>query len=250
MSATSIRRPVAIAAATTMAAFGLGLAAPAPAQAVTNGGRVIASPCLNLRNGATTSSAVISCIPRNTWVTVQCTVRGQQVSGGGGTTAIWDRVSYGGRTGYITDAWLYTGTMNPVAGSCVTSPAPSTSVDRFVANNSGKGLANAAGTYRGECVSLMSQYLLQVYGIRTGAWGNAVDYRRGGTGGTRLAGFGFTWHTDRAFRNGDILVWSIGGYGHVAVWYNGKIFDQNYGGRRTAGLDPFFSSGYLGYWRK
>lgn len=254
MLTSTLRKPIAISAASLMTVFGLSVAAPVEAHAVTNGGTVIASPCLNLRTGTSTSSSVLACIPRGTWVTVQCTTAGQTVAGGGGTTAIWDKVSYAGRTGFITDAWLNTGTMNRVAGECspppVTPPAPTTAVARFVVNNSGKGLANAAGTYRGECVSLVSQYLLQVYGIRTGAWGNAVDYRAGGSAGRRLASLGFTWRTDRAFRNGDILVWGNGTYGHVAVWYNGKIFDQNYAGRRTAALDPFFSSGYLGYWRR
>ncbi len=253
MSTTKLRRSVAGVAATAMTGFGLVVATAQPAQAVTNGGTVIASPCLNLRTGTNTSSAAITCIPRGTWVTIQCTLTGQVVAGGGGTTAIWDRVSYAGLTGYVSDAWVNTGTMNAVAGSCTVptqAPAPANAVDRFVANNRGQSLANAAGTYRGECVSLVSQYLLQVYGIRTGAWGNAVDYRAGGSAGRRLAGLGFTWHADRSFRNGDILVWGNGTYGHVAVWYNGKIFDQNYAGRRTAGLDPFFASGYLGYWRK
>lgn len=85
-----------------------------------------------------------------------------------------------------------------------------------------------------------------VCGVRA----EGADYRAGGSAGRRLAGLGFTWRTDRAFRNGDILVWGNGRYGHVAVWYNGKIFDQNHAGRRTAALDPFFSSGYLGYWRR
>ncbi|MEP7192266.1 MAG: hypothetical protein ABI903_05320 [Actinomycetota bacterium] len=132
--------------------------------------------------------------------------------------------------------------------------AATVTVDQFVANNTGRQLSNASGTYPGECVSLVSQYLLQVYGITTGAWGNAVDYRSGGSGGSHMAANGFSWHTDQSFQNGDIPVWGDGAYtgvwGHIAVWYGGKIFDQNYAGRMTAGLDPYFSSAFLGYWRK
>ena len=127
-------------------------------------------------------------------------------------------------------------------------------VDQFVANTTGKELSNAQGTYPGQCVSLVSQYLLQVYGITTGAWGNAVDYQSGGSGGNHLAANGFSWSTDQSFANGDILVWGAGAYtgayGHIAVWYNGKIYDQNNAGRMTAGLDPYFASGFLGHWRK
>ncbi|NMM23587.1 MAG: hypothetical protein HHJ11_08835, partial [Phycicoccus sp.] len=141
-----------------------------------------------------------------------------------------------------------------VVGVSAAPPASAATitVDQFVANNLGRQLSNAQGTYPGECVSLVSQYLLQVFSITTGSWGNAVDYRSGGSGGAHMAANGFSWHADQSFQNGDILVWSGGteNYGHIAVWYNGKIFDQNYAGRRTAGLDPFFSSGFLGYWRK
>ena len=123
-------------------------------------------------------------------------------------------------------------------------------LDQFVTNTMGQQLSNAAGTYPGECVSLVSQYLLQVHGINNTGWNaNAVDYQAGSTGGNKLAANGFTWSTDQTFANGDILVWN-GTSGHVAVWYNGKIYDQNYNGRRTAGLDPYGAANFLGHWRK
>lgn len=132
-------------------------------------------------------------------------------------------------------------------------------VASFVSNTFGKTVANAAGTFAGECVSLVSQFLLQVHGITSGAWGNAVDYRAGGSGGAQLAARGFVWRNDQSFQNGDILVWGAGtytsGYGHIGIWYNGKSFDQNSGwhrdvGVRQSGYSQFWSSGYLGYWRK
>lgn len=126
----------------------------------------------------------------------------------------------------------------PVASATIT-------VDQFVANTTGTTVGD------GQCVALVDQYLLQVCGITTGAWGNAVDYQAGGTAGNHLAADGFTWSTNQNFANGDILVWGAGAYtsslGHVAVWYNGENFEQNPG---PAGLHPFFSSGYLGHWRK
>ena len=141
-----------------------------------------------------------------------------------------------------------------LAGPMAQAAHATMTVDQFVANTTGQELSNAAGTYPGQCVSLVSQYLLQVYGITTGAWGNAVDYQSGGSGGNHLAANGFSWSTDQSFANGDILVWGAGTWtsslGHIAVWYNGKIYDQNVAGRMTAGLDSFFSSGFLGHWRK
>ncbi|WP_271395740.1 CHAP domain-containing protein [Neomicrococcus lactis] len=135
-----------------------------------------------------------------------------------------------------------------IAGGLSGASSSVTSVAQFVSTNMGRKIGD------GQCVALVKAYLQAVYAITAGAWGNAVDYRAGGTGGQQLAGRGFTWRTGTGFQNGDILVWGKGTatstYGHVAVWYNGKIFDQNYAGRMTAGLDPFFTSGFLGYWRR
>ena len=154
----------------------------------------------------------------------------------------------------------------PISPKAPVTPPPPPSdptfaqrVASFVSSTYGKTVANAQGTYAGECVSLVSQFLRQVHNITTAAWGNAVDYRAGGTGGAQLAARGFTWHTDTNFQNGDILVWGGGtyttSYGHIGIWYNGKTFDQNSGwhrdvGQRQSGYSQFFSQGYLGYWRK
>ena len=132
-------------------------------------------------------------------------------------------------------------------------------VDQFVANTIGHELSNAQGTFPGECVSLVSQYLLQVHGITTGAWGNAIDYQAGGSGGNHLSDNGFSWSTDQSFANGDILVWGqnagagTGPYGHVGIWYGGKVYDQNDGRHSpaiVAGYSTFWTGGYLGHWRK
>lgn len=146
-----------------------------------------------------------------------------------------------------------------LAGPMVQSASATITVDQFVANTMGKQLSNAAGTYPGECVSLVSQYLLQVHGITTGAWGNAIDYRSGGSGGNHLAANGFSWSTDQSFANGDILVWGenaaagTSAYGHVGIWYGGKVYDQNDGRHSpatVAGYSTFWTGGYLGHWRK
>jgi hypothetical protein len=106
-------------------------------------------------------------------------------------------------------------------------------------------------------VALVKRYLGDVYGISAGAWGDAIDYRGGGSAGNQLQSRGFAWHGGaQDFTNGDILVWQMDPHfaylpqGHIAVWYSGKIYDQNYLGRLTAGSDPFSRYGYLGYWRK
>jgi hypothetical protein len=150
-----------------------------------------------------------------------------------------------------------------VGNSLVATPASAgtISVDQFYSATVGKTVANVAGTYAGECVSLVSQYLQQVHGVTTGRWGNAVDYRAGGSGGGHLQAAGFSWSTDQSFQNGDILVWGqsassgTGSAGHIAIWYNGRLFDQNDGRHspkptRESWPSPFFGGGYLGHWRK
>ena len=145
------------------------------------------------------------------------------------------------------------------AGPMSQAAHATSTVDQFVANTIGHELSNAQGTFPGECVSLVSQYLLQVHGITTGAWGNAIDYQAGGSGGNHLSDNGFSWSTDQSFANGDILVWGqnagagTGPYGHVGIWYGGKVYDQNDGRHSpaiVAGYSTFWTGGYLGHWRK
>ena len=77
---------------------------------------------------------------------------------------------------------------------------------------------------------------------------------------TQLAARGFTWHTDRNFQDGDILVFGqnstaqTSSLGHIGIWYGGQLYDQNDGWRanaRTANYSPFkdVSPALLGYWR-
>lgn len=113
---------------------------------------------------------------------------------------------------------------------------------------------NYKGDFVGECVSLIQQMLIKVYGMSPSAWGNAVDYRLGGTGGDHLTDK-FTWHTGTDFKNGDILVWGddpgnwTGVNGHIAYWWNGKIVNQNYDGNKNVTENAFFLPGFIGYWR-
>lgn len=176
-----------------------------------------------------------------TRLVLTCYAWGQKVWGWGGVSNLWYRVSDGS---YVADVDIYTGSNNPITGAC-----PRMSHNAFVSQTRGSIWENSIGTLPGECVSLVSLYLLRVHGIKTGAWGHAVAYKSGGSGGKEMAKRGFKWRTDRSFRNGDILVWQ-GGVGHIAVWHNGQIYDQNNNGRKKAGSATFFSKGYLGYWRK
>lgn len=108
------------------------------------------------------------------------------------------------------------------------------------------------------CVSLAIQYLMQVYGVRvTSGHGNAVDFQPSGSGGKWLKSLGWEWlPAGTPAKDGDILVWGNDPgawtdiYGHIAIWYKGEIFNQNFVGNRTAHLVPMFYQGYIGKWRK
>jgi VCBS repeat-containing protein len=112
----------------------------------------------------------------------------------------------------------------------------------------------------GECVSLVTQFLKYAFGITPGAWGDANNWQAGRSGGNQMAANGFSWHTDKSWQNGDILVYNSV---HIGIYYNGQLFDSNdaYGARganglggwaaRHAGFAPVtVASGYVGYWRK
>jgi hypothetical protein len=100
-------------------------APPSQEQPVPQGsGRTDISPCLNLRSGPNGSTTLIGCIPDNTVMPIACTVQGDAVTGPWDTTTIWDKVTYGGTTGYVSDAYVYTGTNSSAAVACATAPAP------------------------------------------------------------------------------------------------------------------------------
>lgn len=193
-----------------------------------------------------------------------CYAYGQTVKGYYGSGNLWHQLP---DTNYAPDVDLNTGVNGPLPGErqCSGGGGNAPSIDGFVAKyNGAKGVPNVAGTYPGQCVSLISQYLSQIYGITSGAWGNAVDYRAGGSGGNQLQARSFGWHNDTNFQNGDILVWGqsaasgTGAAGHIGIWYNGRVFDQNDGrngraydpatGTYAVGFANFFSGGFLGYW--
>lgn len=68
--------------------------------------------CLRVRAAATTNSRQVSCIPHNTTIKPICGItNGQNVYSYvfGGTSRVWHKVSYAGKTGWISDAYTLTG---------------------------------------------------------------------------------------------------------------------------------------------
>lgn len=127
------------------------------------------------------------------------------------------------------------------------------SLDQFYAKyNTGQPIPNYMGTFPGQCVSLISMYLHDCFNLSPLGWGNAVDYYLI-PNPMLLTDFDKIYTTD--FQDGDILVWGddpgtfTNIYGHIAIWYKGKIMNQNNNGRMYLTLDNFFSGGFLGVLR-
>lgn len=184
-------------------------------------------------------------------LTLSCSTRGEAVKGffsytipDGGFDNLWYETS---DAHFVADVDIETQTPGVVAApACGAGTSYATRVENFVTAAAGEQIGD------GQCVALVKKYLADVYGITDAGWGDAIAYKKGGTGGNQLESRGFSWHADQNFTNGDILVWSPASspQGHVAIWYDGKVFDQNYDGRLTAGSDPFSAYGYEGYWRR
>lgn len=97
--------------------------------------------------------------------------------------------------------------------------------------------------YKGQCVSLIQQYLYLVFGMPFKARGNAKDWANNVPEGFTKLGAG------TKLQRGDILVYGSnygGGYGHILfIDFNGKAFDQNGVKRLAVGYrdNPF--TGYV-----
>ena len=90
-----------------------------------------------------------------------------------------------------------------------------------------KSVANPeVNTYKGQCVSLIQQYLYKVFGVPYKPRGNAKDWAK-----NPLPDVLEKLPNTVALQPGDILVYGSnygGGYGHIAlIDINGKFYDQN-----------------------
>ncbi len=83
-------------------------------------GRVLV-PCLIIHDSPGAEAPVLlECIPQSTVLTIQCTTSGPWIAGliPIESSTIWDWVTYDGKTGYVTDAYVFTGHSAAVAGAC------------------------------------------------------------------------------------------------------------------------------------
>jgi hypothetical protein len=85
----------------------------------TSGGSVVgrvntAGAPLTIRRDATTNSEAIGSVANGAQVTIKCQKRGQSITGTYGTSTLWDKIG----TGYVSDAYVSTGSDGQVAPTC------------------------------------------------------------------------------------------------------------------------------------
>lgn len=100
----------------------------------------------------------------------------------------------------------------------------------FLSKNNGKYVEVAGSSDAlNQCVDLANLYIRDVLGFPIIEWTNAVDF-------PSKAGDNYTWiknTIDNVPQEGDLMIWSISTYGHIAIFIEGntstfRSFDQNY----------------------
>ena len=169
------RRRIALGAVVACTALALAFAAAASATSGTVTGT---GSCLNERTGPGTGYSVITCISDGTSVGIACQTTGDTVTGPWGPTNIWDYIDYGNRGGYVTDAYVYTGTNGFVAPHChgnqpvVGNDYPYSCID----------CVDPWNFYTRECTSFVAWRMNHQYGVAFtntmggGRWGNAMNW--------------------------------------------------------------------------
>jgi hypothetical protein len=69
---------------------------------------------LTIRSGATSSSTAVGSVADGASITISCQKVGQSVTGTYGTTTLWDKIG----SGYVSDAYVSTGSDGRVAPDC------------------------------------------------------------------------------------------------------------------------------------
>lgn len=102
-----------------------GASTPAPTTGVTG----YATASLTVRSGTNTGTTVLATIPSGTAITVQCQTPGQTVNGTY-STHYWGKVSYGGKTGYVSRAYVRLPDATGLKECTTSAPAPDISAAR------------------------------------------------------------------------------------------------------------------------
>ncbi|MFL6073359.1 MAG: hypothetical protein ACJ73S_08200 [Mycobacteriales bacterium] len=114
-------RLLAFAAATAVAAItAVGLTAGA-ASASVSGTVHTSGSALTVRSGPSSAYTSWGSVANGGTVAIDCQLNGQSVTGTYGTTTLWDQLTSGG---WVSDAYIYTGSDGQVAPTCAYAASP------------------------------------------------------------------------------------------------------------------------------
>ena len=219
-------------------------------------GTIDASPCLNFHSGPNGADTQIGCIPDGTTIAIACTATGNSVSGPYGSTTLWDETTWNAQTGFVSDAWVYTGTASAVAGTCTSTPTPTTvttTSPNSSSNSSGflttrLAILNDAlsrpqgsvwpigsflGSQQGQCFAFVAKVLYDASSGKillqnANALGYVAVYQQTSVRGSLLSGIA-------GGQPGDVIQISGNGYLHTMIIYQNlgggayEVVDQNFG---------------------
>ncbi|GAA3954645.1 hypothetical protein GCM10023085_41390 [Actinomadura viridis] len=179
-----------------------------PSAALAATGTVRTSgPALTVRSGPGTGYTSAGSVANGASVTITCQTRGTTVTGTYGTSSVWDKIS--SPAGYVSDAYVYTGSDGTVAPPCI-----QTITNDYPYKTDSWSQADPWLFYKRECVSWAAWRIRQRLGVdftnsyRGVHWGNANNWDNA----ARSAGV----RVDGTPKVGSIAQWNAGTYGHVA----------------------------------
>jgi surface antigen len=190
-------------AAVSGAALVLGATAADAATGTVN----TSGTALSVRSGAGTGYSTVGSVADGKSVTITCQTRGTTITGTYGTSSIWDKIT--SPAGYVSDAYVYTGSDGTVAPPCIT-----TLTNDYPYKSDSSSEADPWNFYKRECVSFAAWRVRQRLGVdftnsyRGVHWGNANNWDNAAlSAGVRV---------DHTAKVGAIAQWNTGTYGHVA----------------------------------
>lgn len=230
-----------------------GVAAAATVAMVAGGGAAGAAPgtvhtttgsSLTIRSAPTAAAKSVGSVKSGAKVTIICQITGQTVSGKYGRSAIWDKIS----KGYISDAYVYTGSDHRVAPTCAKpkpppkpkpkpTPKPTTAAAKVIAaakSQVGHGYSYSwggggkSGPSYGICCSPnhnndKHRYGYDCSGLMQFAFWHALHKDVGGSTRSQYKSTSGHYHVAKSqVRPGDIIFWGHGSTTtHSALYIGG-----------------------------
>ncbi len=196
---------------------------------------MIANPSVVIRTGPSTTYKVIGAVPYRTRISVICTRRGKTMRGPYGRTNLWNKVSYRGKKGYITDAFLFTGTSGAIAPACKSGQANASSAERKRVAKYAKSMEGRSG-WNNWCEA----WVEHVWGGKTGRHASAIAHYRAKRGsvhttGTPPAGAVVFYAAARVNHNWGHAMISLGGGRYVTTASKIRIVGKRWPGARYLG---------------